>query len=67
MATIVKRGHRYYVVYKYKNSDGVQKQKWESFKTMPDAKARCKEIEYKCEMGTFTVPQCKTLSDLIKE
>ena len=67
MATIVKRGHRYYVVYKYKDHDGNLKQKWESYKTMPEAKARRKEIDYKSDIGTFIVPQCKTMNDLLKE
>lgn len=67
MASVVKRGNRYYVVYKYKDNDGAQKQKWESYKTMPEAKARCKEVDYKCEIGTFVVPKCNTLNDLMKE
>ena len=67
MASIVKRRNRYNVVYLYTDSKGVRKQKWETFKTLPEAKARQKEIEYKEQLGTFVVPQCTTLNDLLKE
>ena len=37
MASIVKRKNRYSVVYTYKDDDGNQHQKWETFDTNADA------------------------------
>ena len=67
MASIIKRSSKYYVVYQYKNERGEHKQKWESYPTQAEANARKKEIEYKVNVGTFIIPQCNTLEDLLKE
>ena len=67
MASLVQRGNHYCVVYQYTNENGERKQKWETYKTASEAKRRKKEIEYKEEVGTFTVPKCKSLDDLLKE
>ena len=67
MATIVKRRDRFCVVYMYTDSKGARKQKWETYKTQAEAKVRLKEIEYKEQIGTFVVPQCNTLDDLLRE
>lgn len=67
MAAIVQRNKRFCVVYVYVDDSGNRKQKWESFKTMSEAKRRQKEVEYKEQIGTFIVPKCKTLDDLLKE
>lgn len=67
MASLVQRGNRYCVVYQYTNENGERKQKWETYKTASEAKRRKKEIEYKEEVGTFTIPKCKSLDDLLKE
>lgn len=67
MAAIIKRNNRFYVVYKYNNEKGERKQKWETYKTMTEAKTRQKEIEYRESIGTFVVPQCHTLKELMKE
>ena len=67
MASIVKRRGRFCVVYLYTDAKGNRKQKWETFKTQAEAKARQKEIEYKEQIGTFVIPQCSTLDDLLKE
>jgi len=67
MATIIQKNKSYCVVYSYFEEDGKRKQKWESFKNMGDAKKRLKEVEYKEQIGTFVVPQCKTLDELLKE
>ena len=67
MASIVKRNNRYCVVYAYKRADGTQKQKWETFNDLADAKNRKKEVEYKESIGTFVAPQCRTLNDLLTE
>lgn len=67
MASIVKRHNHFCVVYLYMDTKGNKRQKWETYKTLPEAKARKKEIEYKEQIGTFVIPQCKTLDDLLKE
>lgn len=68
MASIVQRNNRYNVVYLYDDeATGKRKQKWESFKTMADAKRRKAEIEYRQELGTMVIHQCKTVDELLKE
>lgn len=67
MAAIVQKNKRFCVVYSYIDDSGKRKQKWESFKSMPEAKRRQKEVEYKEQIGTFIVPKCKTLDELLKE
>lgn len=67
MATIVKRRDRFCVVYLYTDSKGKRKQKWETFRSQAEAKARQKEIEYKEQIGTFVIPPCTTLDELLKE
>ena len=67
MASIIQRNKSFCVVYSYIEDDGKRKQKWESFRNMGDAKKRLKEVEYKEEIGTFVVPRCKTLDELLKE
>ena len=42
MASIVKRNNSYCVVYTYKHTNGTQKQKWETFTDLTDAKNRKK-------------------------
>lgn len=67
MASIVQRKNSFYVVYNYTDENGNRKQKWESYHSMTDAKKRKKEIEYRQEIGSFVVPQCKTVRELLKE
>ena len=67
MASIIKRNDKFCVVYSYKDVDGTPKQKWETFTELSDANTRKKEIEYKESIGTFVVPQCRTLNDLLSE
>ena len=67
MASIVQRKNSFYVVYNYTDENGNRKQKWESYHSMTDAKKRKKEIEYRQEIGSFVVPQCKTVKELLKE
>ena len=40
MASIISRNNRYCVVYSYVDEQGNRKQKWQTFKTLPEAKAR---------------------------
>ena len=68
MASIVQRNNRYNVVYLYDDeATGKRKQKWESFKTMTDEKRRKAEVEYRQELGTMVIHQCKTVDELLKE
>ena len=67
MASIVKRGNKYYVIYNYTDKNGDKKQKWESYKTMVEAKTRQREIEYKKQAGSLVVPQCKNMDELLSE
>ena len=50
---------------KYDDADGNCKQKWESFKTIEEAKRRKVEVEYQQELGKLVVPHCNTLDELL--
>ena len=67
MASIVRRGKSYCVVYSYAAENGEKKQKWETFHNNEDALKRKKEIEYKQSIGKFKAPSCTTLDDLMVE
>jgi integrase len=67
MATIIQKNKSYCVVFSYSDEKGKRKQKWETFKSIAEAKKRLKEVEYKEQIGTFIVPKCKTLDELLKE
>lgn len=67
MATIVCKRNKFNVVYSYYDEAGKRHQKWEAFSTMPEAKQRKSEIEYKQQLGSFTIPTCNTLNELLKE
>ena len=47
MASIKERNGKYCVIYNYVNPKGKRKQKWETYTTKAEAKARKAEIEYK--------------------
>ena len=55
------------MIYSYTDPDGKRKQKWETYATKAEAKKRKKEIEYKEEMGSMVIPQCKTMKELLEE
>lgn len=60
MASIVERRGRFCVVYSYKDKNGKRRQKWETYKTMSEAKKRKKEIEYRADIGQMIVPHSLT-------
>ena len=66
MASIVKRKNRYSVVYTYKDDDGNQHQKWETFDTNADAKKRKTQIEFEQQSGTFTFLMLRQLRICLK-
>lgn len=67
MASIVKRRKKFSVVYSYVDERGEKRQKWETFLTMADAKKRKNEIETQQDDGTFQIPTCTTLDELLEE
>ena len=67
MAYIRKRKKSYSVVYRVNDADGTEHQKSEGYTTLKEAEKRKKEIEYKQSLGTFVVPKCTKVKELIKE
>ena len=67
MASGITRNNRFCVVYSYSDKEGVRHQKWETFKTLGEANTRKAEIEYSQQLGTFTIPKCTTVAELLKE
>lgn len=55
------------MIYYYSDPTGKRIQKWETFNTKKEAEKRKKEIEYKAQQGSFVVPQCIVLKDLLEE
>lgn len=49
------------------DADGTEHQKSEGYTTLKEAEKRKKEIEYKQSLGTFVVPKCTKVKELIKE
>ena len=70
MASIVKRGKKYALVFTYEDNDGKKHQKWESFATKKEASARKAEIEHELVKGTFIPPKevnvRKFMGDFVK-
>ena len=67
MASIQKRGKKYSVVYRVQDENGKSHQKWETFDTQKEADKRKKEIDYKLAVGTFEVPKCATVKEVLEE
>jgi len=67
MASIQKRHGKYCVITSYKDDNGKYRQKWETYDTKREAEKRKKEIEYRQAEGTFKVPKCTTLQELLDE
>ena len=67
MASIIKRKKKISVVYRYTDENGVEKQKWETFNNMADAKRRKHQVESELDDNTFIPPSLKTLKDLLEE
>ncbi len=67
MASIIPRKNRFCVVYSYTDASGKKHQKWETCSTLEDAKKRKTEIEYSQMTGSFTIPDCSTIAELLDE
>ena len=65
MATIVKRGKNFYVVFRYDDANGNSQQKWESFKTKKEAQKRKSEVEHEIDTGTFIPPASVKIKDFL--
>lgn len=63
MASIQKRKDKYNVVYYYTDKYGKQKQKWESFGTLREARKRKAEVELQQANRTFIAPSTTTLNE----
>ena len=66
MASIVRRGGSYSVVY-YTKENGIRKQKWESFRTEKDALQRKCVVEYSQQAKKELVHRPQTVEQLIQE
>lgn len=67
MASIIKRGKSYCVVYDYISSDGQRKQKWETFPSKKEASVRKSEVELAQKKGTFHPPSAETVAEFMDE
>jgi len=67
MATVKERKGKYVVIYDYKDENGKRRQKWETYKTRAEARRRKKQIEFKQQEGTFVIPKCRNLQELLQE
>lgn len=68
MASIVKRGKKYSVVFNYVDENGNHRQKWEPpVSSKKAAQKRLVEIEYEMQNGTFILPTCTTVSEFLAE
>ena len=57
MATIVKRGKNFCVVFRYDDVNGNSQQKWETFKTKKEAQKRKSEVELRSTLApSFRLP-----------
>ena len=62
-----KRWKKYCVIYRIYDDEGKAQQKWETYDTEAAAKKRKLEVEYKLSVGTFEVPKCVTVKELLDE
>ena len=67
MATITRRNGKFKVIYNYVDENGNRKQKWETYQSLPEAKRRKLELDYKKLKGDIVIPSCRTLEELLEE
>lgn len=65
MASIIKRGKSFAVVYEYKDTEGTKRQKWETFPTKREAAVRKAEVENQQNKGTFIPPANTTVQEFL--
>ena len=67
MASIVKRGKSFALVYEYIDNEGVKRQKWETHPTKKQALARKAEVESQINKGSFIPPSTVTVSGFLED
>lgn len=67
MASIQKRGKKHCVVYNYTDKKGATRQKWETFNTAREAKARKAQVENEMNNGTFIPPSTMTVKSFLND
>lgn len=67
MASIQRKGDKYYVVYRYTTLEGETKMKWESVKSFAEAKKRKAEVENSLNKKTFIPPSNQTVSEFFQD
>ncbi len=67
MASIVKRGNKYTVVYYYTDEQGNKQQKWETMDSVAAARKRKAEVEFQQENNLFIAPTTKTVAGLLAD
>lgn len=65
MATINKRNGKYCVVYYYEDAKGNKRQKWETYATISEAKARKAVVEAETSKGSFVAPNTDTVESFL--
>ena len=65
MATINKRTGKYCVVYYYVDVKGKKRQKWETFDSISEAKARKSIVEAETAKGSFIPPNTDTVESFL--
>ena len=65
MASIIKRGKSFAVIYEYKDTEGTKRQKWETFPTKREAAARKAEVENQQSKGTVIPPANTTVQEFL--
>lgn len=67
MASIKERNDKFCVIYHYTDAEGKRRRIWETYNTKAEANKRKKEIEYREQLETFVIPNCKIVKDLMEE
>ena len=65
MATINKRNGKYCVIYYYVDTKGKKRQKWETFDSISEAKARKSIVEAEKAKGSFIPPNTDTVESFL--
>ena len=67
MASIVKRGKSFSLVYEYKDAEGVKRQKWETYPAKKQALTRKAEVEDQINKGSFIPPSITTVREFLED
>lgn len=67
MSCITKRRGKFVLVYSYSDGKGTKRQKWETFSTLAEAKARKIKVDYEKSEGSLEIPVIKTVRELMND